>query len=114
MRILGEALASLLKRPFTRRYPKVKLEPFPRFAGRIHFYEKRCIGCKLCEFYCPVKAVEFYKKGKIDFDMNLCIYCGLCRDVCPTKPKSIELSTDFEYSDSDIKKVRKNIIRKES
>lgn len=111
MSITLEALKHIFTRPFTRRYPKEKYEPFPRFRGRIHFYSKRCIGCKLCEKYCPVKAVKFHKKGKIDFDMDLCIYCGLCHDVCPTKPNSIIFSTEFEYSDKDKKKVQKNILK---
>lgn len=106
MGITIEALLNLFKKPFTRRYPKKKLKPYKRFLGRIYFYPERCIGCKLCEKYCPVGAVKFHKKGKIDFDLGLCIFCKLCQDVCPTHPKSIELSNEFEYPDKDKKKLK--------
>ncbi|NIO44017.1 MAG: 4Fe-4S dicluster domain-containing protein [Candidatus Aenigmarchaeota archaeon] len=108
--IVREALKNFFIRPFTRKYPKVKLIPFPRFSGRIHFYSKRCIGCKLCEKYCPVGAVKFRKKGKIDFDQGLCIFCKMCEDVCLSNPKSIKLSNDFEYADKNKEKVRKNVV----
>lgn len=110
MSILTEALKNLFIRPFTRRYPKEKLEPFKRFRGRINYYPERCIGCRLCEKYCPVNAVKFYKKGKIDFDLGICITCGMCQDVCPAKPKAIELGNEFEFSDKDRKKL-KNLIK---
>lgn len=110
MRVTLEAIISLFKKPFTRRYPKEKLKVFSRFRGRIKFYPERCIGCKLCEKYCPVGAVNFHKKGNIDFDMGLCVYCGLCQDVCPTKPKSIDLTNEFEYADKNKKKANNFII----
>lgn len=111
MSVLAEALINLFKKPFTRKYPKEKLKPFKRFRGRINYYPDRCIGCRLCERYCPVGAVKFYKKGKIDFDLGLCITCGMCQDVCPTKPKTIILSNDFEFSNKNKKKLMNAIKR---
>ncbi len=108
MKIELEALKNLFKKPFTKKYPKEKVTPFPRFSGRLHFYPKKCIGCRLCEKYCPVNAIKFHKKGKIDFDMGLCIFCKLCEDICPTK--AIKLSNEFEYADKSKKKVSKNVI----
>lgn len=110
MRILKEALFNLFKKPFTRKYPKEKLKPFERFRGRINYYPKRCIGCRLCEKYCPVGAIKFHKKGKIDFDLGICINCGMCQDVCPARPKAIEIGNDFEFSDKNKKKL-KNITK---
>ncbi len=105
MRIVKEALVNLFKKPFTRMYPRVKIIPFPRFRGRITFYPKRCISCRLCERYCPVGAIKFKKKRDLEFDLGICITCGMCQDVCPTKPKSIVIVEDFEYS-SKTKRLR--------
>ncbi|MFH1474145.1 MAG: 4Fe-4S dicluster domain-containing protein [Candidatus Aenigmatarchaeota archaeon] len=109
MGITTEAIKNLFKKPFTRRYPKEKLKPYKRFRGRIKYYPKRCIGCRLCEKYCPVGAVKFHKKGKIDFDLGICVTCGMCQDVCPTQPKSIEMTNEFEFSNKDKKKL-KNVV----
>jgi len=110
MGIIVDVLKSLFKKPFTRRYPKEKLKPYPRFTGRIHYFSERCIGCRSCEKYCPVGAVKFHEKGKIDFDMGLCIFCGMCRDVCPPTPKAIKMSNDFEFAHGDKKKATKNVV----
>jgi len=105
-----EVLWSAVKKPYTEDYPKKRPKIAERFRGRIIYHPKTCIGCQLCFKNCPVNAITFHKKGRIDYDMGKCIYCGLCRDVCPTKPKSIEYSHEFEYADSDKKKVCKNRI----
>jgi formate hydrogenlyase subunit 6 len=110
MGITIDVLKSLLKKPFTRRYPKEKLKAYPRFLGRIHYFPERCIGCRSCERYCPVGAVKFYEKGKIEFDLGLCIFCGMCRDVCPASPKAIKLSGEFELADKDKNKAAKNVV----
>ena len=91
-----DALRTLFTKPFTGKYPFAKKEAFPHFRGNIIYHSKKCIGCKLCEKYCPVNAIKVREKGKIDFDMGLCIYCGNCHDVCPTK--AIEYSNKFEFA----------------
>lgn len=111
MSIVKEVLLSIFKKPFTRLYPKEKLKPFKNFRGRINYHPDRCIGCRMCEKYCPVGAVKFKAKGKIEFDLGICVVCGMCQDVCPANPKAIEISNDFEFSDKDKKKL-KNLIEK--
>lgn len=104
MEIALEAIKNLFKKPFTERYPYVKKKPYDRFRGNIKFSPEKCIGCKLCETYCPAKAITFKSKGKIDFDMTKCIYCGNCHDVCPTG--AITYTTDFELANKDKKKIK--------
>ena len=109
MGIAIDILKNFFKKPFTEMYPFVKKDPKERFRGRILYDSKKCIGCQLCFKNCPVNAIKFHKKGKIDFDMGKCIYCGLCRDVCPVK--CIYYTHEFEYADSDKKKLRSNLVK---
>ncbi len=110
MGLKTEVLAWLFRRPVTENYPEQKKKPYQRFRGRIVYYSKRCIGCRLCERNCPVNAIVFHEKGRIDFDMGKCILCGLCRDVCPARPKAIAFSTEYDYS-STRKEDLKNLVK---
>ena len=38
---------------------------------------KQCIGCRLCEIKCPVKAIKM-EKGVAVIDADLCTACGIC------------------------------------
>lgn len=102
MKIILEALKNLVTKPFTRRYPVEKLEPYPRFRGNIVFNSRKCIGCRRCANNCPSQAIKFIKGGKIRFDMSTCIYCGLCVDVCPVK--ALAFNQEFELANRDKKK----------
>jgi NADH-quinone oxidoreductase subunit I len=95
MSIFTEAMKNLFSKPFTKKYPKEKIEPFPRFRGRLRYEPKKCIGCRKCEISCPPKAIRFIRKRKINIDMQKCIFCGYCQDVCPTK--AIIWTGDFEW-----------------
>ncbi|NYZ79970.1 4Fe-4S binding protein [Candidatus Micrarchaeota archaeon] len=108
MSIITEALGNLFKKPFTDDYPNVKKNMKTRFRGRILYDSKKCIGCRRCFVNCPVHAITFHKKGKIDFYMGKCVYCGFCRDVCPVK--CIHYTHEFEYADSDKKRLRANLV----
>lgn len=94
-----ECIKNLFRRPFTRRYPYEKVEPFPKFRGKIRFCSRKCTGCKKCVIECPPRAIKFHSKGKLDFDMGECFFCGLCVDVCPVG--AIKFDQDFEYATKD-------------
>ena len=105
MGIMWECFKNLFKKPFTRRYPFVKAEPYEKFRGRILYKSNVCIGCMQCAKNCPSAAITFHKKGSIDFDMGECFYCGLCVDVCPVNAIEFSNKTQFWFSHLEINLV---------
>jgi len=60
------------------------------FTGAIILDEKKCIGCRYCQWNCPYDAPKFDTENKIIAKCNLC-YSGLiegrqpaCTSACPT------------------------------
>ncbi len=47
-------------------------------VGRLLF----CVGCHLCEYSCPLKAVRIIG-GKPVIDPRRCTHCTICSQVCP-------------------------------
>jgi len=44
--------------------------------------EEKCIGCGICEMYCPEASVKIVEhKAKINYDY--CKGCGVCANECP-------------------------------
>ncbi|WP_352419497.1 4Fe-4S binding protein [Proteiniborus sp.] len=49
--------------------------------------QEKCVACKSCIPYCPMKAIEDNKeKGIVEINYDECVECGVCKysDVCPT------------------------------
>ena len=44
-----------------------------------------CVGCNLCNKYCPVKAISTIGDGSSVVDLDACVECGTCyrAKVCP-------------------------------
>jgi len=110
MEIELEVLKNLLKKPFTKKYPKEKIKIPERFRGKLNVKWKDCIACGLCRMICPADAITLkmkvteIKSGKITYkkilhpiksiDMGRCVSCGLCIEICPVK--IISFTNEFE------------------
>jgi NADPH-dependent glutamate synthase beta subunit-like oxidoreductase len=65
---------------------------------------EECIGCHMCETYCPPKAIHIETSGgkeyhvdSYEIDYGRCQLCGTCVDVCPTR--TLVHTSDFEMAD---------------
>jgi NADH-quinone oxidoreductase subunit I len=102
----------------TMQYPEEKWPVPPGYRGaptlvRDQEGREKCVGCQLCEFVCPPRAITI-KPGEIpseapngkvekfaqsfEIDMLRCIYCGLCEEVCPEQ--AIFLRQDYAFTGS--------------
>ena len=107
MIFLPEALKSLLKRAFTRRYPKEKPVLPQGFRGKLIHYPDRCIYCGACARNCPSNCITVDAKKKVwSQDMGQCLFCGQCVETCREIPKrdALAMGTDYELTTRDRKK----------
>jgi hydrogenase-4 component H len=89
-RILRTALAALVSRPYTTRFPAEPYAPIPEFRGRPRFDAERCIGCGACSEVCPAKCIDVVDETapapvrRLVHHLDACIWCGQCERHCPT------------------------------
>ncbi|MDI6643235.1 MAG: 4Fe-4S binding protein [Candidatus Hodarchaeaceae archaeon] len=96
-RILPQVLRNLFRKPFTVKYPYVKVEPPEGYRGRLAINKERCIRCWLCIHTCPARAISVDKETKRpSIWLGRCTFCGECAEVCPTK--AITMTKEFEYT----------------
>jgi pyruvate ferredoxin oxidoreductase delta subunit len=50
---------------------------------------KVCIGCKLCQQYCPDSCIKILNKKSV-IDLDYCKGCGVCAAECPVKAISMK------------------------
>jgi Fe-S-cluster-containing dehydrogenase component len=51
-----------------------------RDAGGVLVIEDKCIGCRLCESACIMRAVNFDEETRKPI---ICRHCGICAKYCP-------------------------------
>ncbi len=101
-KILPQVLKNLFRRPFTVKYPSVKVEPPEGYRGRPEIIRGRCIHCWLCIRACPDRAISIDKELKTpSIWLGRCTFCGECAEACPTK--AITMTRNFEYSAQYVK-----------
>jgi len=84
MRIVVDAIKSIIKGPITIKFP-FQDSPVPeRYRGKVVHYPDRCIYCLSCVRNCPAGAIKFLRKEKaFKIDIGRCIFCGQCEEFCP-------------------------------
>jgi formate hydrogenlyase subunit 6/NADH:ubiquinone oxidoreductase subunit I len=94
--MLSDIMRSLVRRPFTERYPFV-VKPAPeRTRGRLEWEAAKCTGCMLCVKDCPADAIQITvvdraaKKFIFRYRTDRCVYCGQCVVSC--RPGALAMS----------------------
>lgn len=113
MKMMIQVLKSLIKKPFTRLYPKVRIEVEEYYKGRLNHDPKKCIYCGLCAKYCPSNAIKVDVKNRVwSFNLGKCLFCGQCEEVCHTMPKRDAIKLTKEYELASINKKDFKIVHK--
>ncbi|MBI3355066.1 MAG: NADH-quinone oxidoreductase subunit I [Nitrospirae bacterium] len=102
--------------PYKRRFLFQKIpqqKPLPEgYRGLLCLRRKddgseRCVGCALCEAYCPSKCITVVSAEKeneplqryarfYQIDITRCVFCGYCVDACPVE--ALAMTKRFELS----------------
>lgn len=86
--MLGDVTRSLIKKPITEEYPKVRQEAPERFRGCLDWNPEKCTGCGMCAMDCPANAIEMIvidKKTRrfvLQYHIDRCTFCAQCVHSC--------------------------------
>jgi heterodisulfide reductase subunit A len=89
---IAQAKAAAAKAAILLARGYVKAEPIVASC-----VEEQCIGCSLCEAFCPYSAITITKKNKrkkAEIIVAACKGCGVCASYCPSKAISVGRFTD--------------------
>jgi ferredoxin len=80
---------------------KISLEQKQKLRiGMAKIDRQKCIGCGICSFKCPAKALSLDENRVLQFDGINCIGCGACQVSCPQN--AIEVVGIVEQSKTTI------------
>jgi len=104
--MLGDVLTSLVKKPFTEKYPFEKKPAPARLRGKLVWDTSKCVGCQLCANDCPSDAIEFIVLDKatrryvLRYHADRCTYCAQCVVNC--RFKCLKMSNEeWELASTD-------------
>lgn len=104
-KILPTVIKNVFRKPFTAKYPYVKVELPEGFRGAPVIDKEKCIRCWLCIKACPDRAISVNKETKKPSIWHgRCTFCGECAEACPTR--AITMTKNFELATFDIQQAR--------
>ena len=107
--MLSDIMRSLVRRPFTERYPFVTRPSPERTRGRLEWDAGKCTGCMLCAKDCPADAIRVTvvdraaRKFTFAYRTDRCIYCSQCVVSC--KPGALSMSSERWHLSSTSKEA---------
>lgn len=63
--------------------------------------QEKCIGCGMCEYFCPYGAIRMTKAGKVkkaETIIAACKGCGICASYCPARAISMGRFTNDQIA----------------
>ena len=115
IRELAEAIRSLIKGPYTSKFPFEPHTPAKNFRGAPRYSEEGCICCTGCVNVCPPAAIEFIDDlskdpptRKMILHHDICMYCGQCQALCTTRedtPPGVSLTSEYDLAVFDRKEA---------